>query len=437
MEVLTGPVSIAKILLDQNNWRRFLAWKGDTVDEWTRTVVAKTLACRTPALGCHIYECRDCAIVRLVPHSCKTSFCGSCGAARTDAWCRELLSEMLDVDYRHLIFTLPQELRHLIRVNKRVLLNAMHRAGTRALLSLTFGTPRPQPGKNRKMMARKRRLFLPGVMSVCHTFGSDLNFNPHLHVLVTAGGLSPDRTTWVDAPPRSFVRTQDLAREWKKNLIGEIREAEASGELVHPPFGGDPDNPTNVEALMICVSKKRWWIHIGPSLKDADHAVRYCCRYTRRPAIGEMRILRYDGKKVSFLYTDYRDGERKKVMTRSVLHFILRLVQHIPPKNFIQVRHCGLFANARKKEVLPRARKALGQRKRRKPRPQTWESRRKRHGVDAPLSCPECDKPMVLIGMLFGPHPVIAEIAKIDVSSKLPPNCIIPRSRLWRLSHAG
>ncbi len=121
MEVIRGPVTIPEILRHRNNWRRYLAWRGDELDEWTRRVVARTLDCRTPALGCQIYECTDCGIVRLVPHSCKTSFCSSCAAARTDACCRELLSEMLDVAYRHLVFTLPRELRHLIRVNKKVL----------------------------------------------------------------------------------------------------------------------------------------------------------------------------------------------------------------------------------------------------------------------------------------------------------------------------
>lgn len=436
MEVLRGPVPIATILRHQNNWRRYLAWKGDAVDEWTRHVVARMLACRTPALGCHMYECAGCQIVRLIPHSCKTSFCSSCGAARTDAWCRELLSEMLDVEYRHLVFTLPQELRHLIRVNKKVLLGALYRAGARAMLSLTAGDPLPKPGKNRKRMARKRRRFIPGMIIVCHTFGSDLRFNPHLHVLITAGGLSLDHQSWIDAPPRSLVRAQDLAREWKKNVIDEIREAEERETLVHPPFRGDPNNPTNVEFLLICVQKKRWWIHIGPSLTEVDHAVRYCCRYTRRPAIGEMRILRYDGKHVDFLYTDYRDGEKKKVMRRSVLHFIDRLVQHIPPKNFIQVRHYGLFATARKGKVLPEARRLLRQRKRRRPRPATWLSRRREH-EDAPLACPACGETMTFLGMLFGSPEVIAAIAGIEPTARMPPVCLVPRSRIYRHSRMG
>jgi hypothetical protein len=436
MEVVRGPISIAEILRDRNNWRRYLAWRGDELDAWTRRVVSRSLACRTPALGCHLYECPECGLVRLIPHSCKTPFCSSCGVARTDAWCRELLSDLLDVPYRHLVFTLPQELRHLIRVNQQVLLSALYRAGARAVLSLTAGQPPPKPGKNRRRMARKRRRFLPGVLIVCHTFSSDLSFKPHLHVLVTAGGLSLDHQRWVEAPPRSFVRAQDLAREWKKNVLDEIRQAEQRGLLVHPPFRGDPRNRTRVDALLICVAKKRWWIHLGPSLEEVDHAVRYCCRYTRRPVIGEMRILRYDGRDVDFLYTDYRDGEKKKVRRRSVLYFIHRLVQHIPPKNFIQVRHYGLFANARKGRLLPLARRLLRQRKRRRPTPDSWASRRQKYQRD-PLACPRCGVPMIFAGTLFGPPETIATIAGFDVCARLPPRCYVPRSRVLRHSRAS
>jgi hypothetical protein len=437
MEIVTGPVSIAEILQDRNNWRRYLAWKGDELEPWSRQVVSKMLTCRTPALGCHLFLCDDCELVRLVPHSCKTTFCSSCGAARTDAWCRELLSDLLDVVYRHLVLTLPRELRHLIRVNKDVLLNRLYRAGSRSVLSLTAAKPRPLPGINRKRMARRRRRFLPGFLIVCHTFGSDLKFNPHLHVLATAGGLAPDGSRWIDAPRRSLLPVHELAREWKKNVIAEIRQAEQQGLLRHPPFGGDPANPTNVEALLTCVAKKRWWVYIGPTLEQVDHAIRYCCRYTRRPAIGEMRILRYDGANVDFLYTDYTDAERKKVMRRSALYFIHRLVQHIPPKNFIQVRYYGLLATANRGKLLPLARRRLGQRKRRRPRPDSWHTRRRAHNIADPLACPFCGKTMRCYGMLFGCPETIAEIARVDIRERLPPDCCVPRSRVKRLSRAA
>lgn len=438
METTTGRITIAHILSDQNNWKRYLAWQGDGVDEWTIHVVAKTMACRTPLLGCHIASCTDCGIARLIPHSCKTAFCSSCGTARLEEWCDKQLGDMLDVPYRHLIFTLPCELRHLIRHNKAVLLSAMYRAASRAVLSLTLGDPTPLPGINRRRMARKRKRYRPGIIIVCHTFGSDLGFNAHLHVIVTSGGLSADGSRWIDAPKRSLVRVHDLAREWKKNYIEEVRAAERNNLLVHPPFRGDPSNPTKVEPLLICVSKKRWWVSIGPSLEEIDRTVRYCVRYTRRPVIGEMRIVRYDGKHVHFLYTDYADSGRKKIRKRSVLYFIHRLVQHIPPKNFIQVRHYGLFATAVKGRWLPLARKRLGQRKRRRRRSKDWQDRRKAQNGRDPLACPCCGKTMEITGMLFGCPDTIAEIAGVGSSrERLPPNCVVPLSRLRRLSRVA
>lgn len=435
VERITGRISLPEIFCD--HWSRYLAWRGDETDSWTRQVVGKMLGCRTPALGCHLYVCPDCRVVRVVPHSCKTAFCSSCGTARSEAWCQELLSEILQVPYRHLVFTLPRELRHLIRTNKTVLLNAMYRAASQAVLSLTAGRPEPKPGLNRKRMRRKRKPYLPGLINVAHTFASDLKFNPHLHLLTTAGGLSLDHSRWIDAPRRSLIRVHDLAREWKKNVLAEIRRAEDKGLLYHPPFGGDPDNPTDVEALLICVVKKRWWVHIGPSLQEVDHVLRYCCRYTRRPVIGEMRILRYDGNYVDFLYNDYYEGGRKRVMRRSAVNFIHRLIQHIPPKNFIQVRYYGLFATAKRGELLPLARRLLGRRKRRRRPPLLWRQRRiRRNGTD-PLSCPQCGQTMREFGTLFGCPDVIAIIAGIDLCQRLPFNCFVPLSRVQRLSRVA
>lgn len=437
MEIVKGPVSIARIFLDQNNWRRYLAWRGDETDAWERQVVNKALACRTPALGCHAYVCEDCGLARLIPHSCKTTFCSSCATARTDAWCEDLLSELLEVPYRHLILTLPKELRHLIRVNKKVLLNRLYRAASRAILSLTAGRPKPQRGINRDRMERRRKRYLPGFILVCHTFGSDLKFNPHMHLLITAGGLSLDHTRWIHVSKRSLVRGVDLAREWKKNVIQEIRTAESKGELEHPPFNGDPNNPTRVPDLLICVAKKKWWTHIGPSLEQVDHAVRYCCRYTRRPVIGEMRIVRYDGTDVYYRYSDYYEGGNQKVMRRSALYFIHRLIQHIPPKNFIQVRHYGLFATTLRAKLLPIARRLLAQRKRRRRQPSTWEQRRRLHTQADPLACPQCARTMTYYCMLFGCPETIAAIAGVELAERLPAKCIVPFSRLKRLARVA
>jgi hypothetical protein len=139
-----GSITIANILRTSNNWKRYIAWKGGHVRSAVFYHVARMLACRTPQLGAHLFLCSNCHTVMVVPHSCKSVFCSSCGKVRTDQWCQQLLSDMLDVPYRHLVFTLPWELRLLIQDNRKLLLDVLFRAAADAILSLTAAGPLPK-----------------------------------------------------------------------------------------------------------------------------------------------------------------------------------------------------------------------------------------------------------------------------------------------------
>jgi hypothetical protein len=150
MSLWNGSITIAEIFQASNNWKRYLAWKGGQVRKAVIHHVTRMLACRTPKLGLHLFGCRNRGTVKVVPHSCKSVFCSSCGKVRTDQWCKELLSEMLDVPYRHLVFTLPWELRLLIKGNRGALLNVLFRAAADAVLSLTAGELPPQGRKSQK-----------------------------------------------------------------------------------------------------------------------------------------------------------------------------------------------------------------------------------------------------------------------------------------------
>ena len=120
--------------MTSNNFQRYIAWKGGQVRRAVHHHVSRMLSCRTAKLGLHLFGCSNCPTVKVVPHSCKSVFCSSCGKVRTDQWCDELLSDLLEVPYRHLVFTLPWELRLVIQDNRRVLLNVLFRAAANAKL---------------------------------------------------------------------------------------------------------------------------------------------------------------------------------------------------------------------------------------------------------------------------------------------------------------
>lgn len=427
-----GSITIAEILRANNNWKRYLAWKAGQVRQAVVRHVMRMLACRTAKLGLHLFLCEECGTVKVVPHSCKSVFCSSCGKVRTDQWCRELLSDMLDVRYRHLVFTLPWELRLLIQDNRRVLLNVLFRAAADAVLSLTSGAPAAQGRKSQAWLEAKRQpmAYLPGMIIVLHTFGSDLKWNPHLHVILTAGGLSLDGQRWIPGPKRALVPAPLLGTEWKLNVIQGIREAHRANPLYRRRLRSDRRRRINIDQLLGHIRKKRWHILIGPSLDSADKVVRYACRYTKRPVIAEGRILRHQDGYVTFRFKDYHQGGAHGVKKLPVLVFIDRLLQHLPEIQFRQVRNYGLFSNAKRTKLLTMARQILAQRKNRRPKAQTWAQRRKAAGDRKPLSCPRCGHPMELWCLLFGHPKVIAQLLGIEPEERIPHNLFLSNNRV-------
>jgi hypothetical protein len=228
MNPWSGPITIAAIFLANNNWKRYLAWKAGEVRLAVTRFVSRRLACRTAKLSVHRLLCPHCHTLKVIPHSCKSVvFCSSCGKVRTDQWCKELLSELFDVPYHHLVFTLPWGLRLLIQDNCKVLLNVLFKAAAEAVMSLTAGEPFPQGRKSRRWLEARRpcKRYRPGLIIVLHTFGRDLKWNPHPHVIITGGGLSLDSQGWVAAPKRYLLSAPLLGTEWKLNVIKGIRTA--------------------------------------------------------------------------------------------------------------------------------------------------------------------------------------------------------------------
>jgi hypothetical protein len=427
-----GSIAIAEILRKNNSWKRYIAWKQGRVRQAVYFHVARMLACRTPQLGAHLFLCPNCDTVMVVPHSCKSVFCSSCGKVRTDQWCKELLSDILDVPYRHLVFTLPWEIRLLIQDNRRVLLGVLFRAAADALLSLTAGRILPKGRKSCKWLRGRKRPkpYTPGVIIVLHTFGSDIKWNPHVHVIITAGGLGLDGQRWISAPKRYLVPAPLLGTEWKLNVIAGVRKAHENNALFRRRLRKDRRRRIDIDKLLGHIRKKRWHILIGPSLKSADKAVRYACRYTKRPVIAEGRIVQFKHGYVTFKFKDYHKGGCRSFKKLPVLVFIDRLVQHLPEKNFRQLRHYGLFSTARRTECLVKARQFLAQRKNRRPKPMSWEQRRKAAGNRKPLSCPRCGHPMELWCLVFGLPRYIAQVMGLKPDERIPPKTLLIRERV-------
>lgn len=194
LEHISGRYTIKQIFED--HWEDFQKEHSGKIRQNILDEVAKVLRCKDPVhSGYHRYECVQCGHSIMVPHTCKSRFCSSCGKVATDNWIERACTAFLDVPYHHLVFTIPKQLRNLFAWDRNIL-RYLFVAAEKTVLEWT----------------KESGGYVPGVVCVLHTFGSDLTFNGHIHMLLTEGGLSPDRTKWIS---NEYIPWKMLKGRWK------------------------------------------------------------------------------------------------------------------------------------------------------------------------------------------------------------------------------
>jgi hypothetical protein len=293
------------------------------------------------------------------------------------------------------VLSLPWELRPIVLNNRREGLNLMFQA---AIASV-------------QQWAHDVMKFRMGIIAVLHTFGSDLKWHPHIHMIVTGGGLTLDGKKWIATRPSYLMNHKGLKTRWKYHVSIRMKKIAKKGGWRFPKADAYLKDYPRFASIVNKLWNTTWYAFIGASLIDPSHSVRYIGRYTKRAVLAEYRITAYDGKIVRFSYKDYAEGGKIRYKTLSVNAFIARLVRHVPDNNFQMIRHAGLFANRWKAGYLAQARAALNQ-----PEPQevppspTWAERQKEYTGRDPLLCPVCNIPMEFRGLAFGSWKSIQEI---------------------------
>jgi Putative transposase/Transposase zinc-binding domain len=270
-------------------------------------------ACRTAALGGHIAHCEQCNQQHLLYHSCRHRACPQCGSLQTTRWVERQRELLLPVPYFHVVFTLPSELRSIVRAHQKALLPVLFRAAYESLSELCL---------DRHFLGAQI-----GALAVLHTWTRTLNWHPHVHLLVPGGGLAADGETWVNVPRRSkryLVPVAALSKRFRGRFMALARKALPDGQLPPAP------------------KAKRWITFAKPVVAGADKVIEYLGRYVHKTAIGNHAVLAFDDRTVTFRYTDSRDHRRKQ-MTLPAHEFLRRLLQHVPPKGFHRVRCFGLL----------------------------------------------------------------------------------------------
>ena len=310
-----------------------------------RRVMSAIELCRTAALGGHIEHCDRCDHQRICYNSCRDRHCPKCQSLARAQWLDDRRSELLDTQYFHVIFTVPQPIATIALQNKDVVYNILFRATGETL---------------RTIAADPKHLGAQiGFFAVLHTWGSAMTHHPHLHCVVPGGGISPDGTRWISCRPNYVLPVPVLRLLFRRLFLNYLEQAFDAGEL---QFFSSLEPLRTRHAFLRHIDPTRkinWKVYAKPPFGGPEQVLKYVARYTHRVAISNDRLLGLDDGKVQFRWKDYRDNSRHKTMTLVAEEFIRRFLLHVLPEGFQRIRYYGFLANRYRAEKLALCRQLL------------------------------------------------------------------------------
>ena len=280
--------------------------------------IADILACRTPLLGGHRWRCNQCSAEVHSYHSCKNRSCPTCHRDETERWLAKRRAELLPCPYFHVTVTVPAELRDVLRSNQRDGYAALMQAASESIVEL----------------ARDKRYVggTVGVLAVLHTWTGQLVYHPHVHCLVTGGGVSADGQSWCPSRPDYLVPTKALAKLVRGKLKAAL--AKRRPDLVVPE----------------AVWRKPWVVDCTAWGDGAEAVLEYLARYVHRIAITNSRLVGLDDAGVTIRHKERASG--RWLRTRLTGHeFMRRFLQHVLPKGLHKIRYYGLWHPSRREQA--------------------------------------------------------------------------------------
>ena len=351
---------------------------------WKHIKVLRAIRrCRTAALGGHLDECMRCGHrVPISYNSCRDRHCPKCQTAARDRWIAARQKELLPTRYLHIVFTLPGRLTPLVLQNKKILYDLLFRTSAETLLEIARD-PRHLGAEI-------------GFFSVLHTWSQKLTAHPHVHCVVPAGGLSPERTRWILSRDNYFLPKKVLQKVFRGKFVDALKEAFQNGQL---HFHGDLKllaQPKTFAAWLRPLHRQDWVVYLKRPFGGPEYVVHYLGRYTHRVAISNHRLVSFSDGQVTFRWRDSAHHNEQKLLTLSLDEFLRRFLLHILPKGFVRIRNFGFLANRKRSTLLPLCFPLLGS---------AQESQAEQHLAstkDAPAlwRCPKCGGPMKVIERL-------------------------------------
>ena len=353
-----------------------------------RKAARAIMQCRTAALGGHIQACPDGHIARVWYNSCRHRSCPQCAYLQTERWLARQQARLLACDHYHVIFTLPHDLNALWLANVPVMTSLLFQAGRDTLCTL-LADP--------KYLGAE-----PGIMAALHTWSQTLLLHPHLHCLVTGGGLTP-AGQWVAVRNGFLLPARVVMAVFRGKMLDAIRRA-VDRDALGLPETMRPQPLLNLLNRLGHPAKTPWNVRIMECYRHGAGVVTYLARYLRGGPIKNARLVAYDGERVTFLH---RAGQQETAagtaspqrMTLSVADFLQRWLLHVPVPQTRVVRCYGLYQSTHA-EALASCRAALGQPPVVVPTRLDWQTVCAQRGDAHPERCPACGQVLVCTGVI-------------------------------------
>ena len=350
--------------------------------------------CRTAQLGGHVDGCDACNHIQISYNSCRNRHCPKCQNLTKERWVEDRKIDLLPIPYFHVVFTLPDDLNELALRNKKEMYALLLKASAETLQELS---------EDPKYLGAQI-----GFISILHTWGQNLMDHPHVHCIVTGGGLSADQTKWVASNPTFFLPVKVMSRLFRGKFLNYFRKAQ-----LKQPWQGI-SSPIEFQKKVTILYNKEWVVYCKHPFKNAEHVLIYLGRYTHKVAIGNQRITNVSDGKVTFQWRDYKNNHQNKEMVLDVFEFIRRFLLHILPAGFIKIRHYGILSSRNKVSKLKKSKKLL-----KLPEATTEVPKKKETWVDIvirltqkdPTICPICKQGHLVIQQTL--HPIFHPKARI------------------------
>jgi len=312
---------------------------GNTLSPQQHKVMRHIEQCRTAALGGHVDRCDECGHERISYNSCRDRHCPKCQFLKKEKWLEDRLKDFLPVSYFHVVFTIPDSLNTILLNNQKRMYDLFFRSVSETLKELSADESHIGA--------------LIGFIAVLHTWGQNLSYHPHIHCIVTGGGLSPDRKKWLHAKKEFFLPVRVMGKLFRGKFLSYLKKEYLRGTIT---IDGEKRNFVSIlDGLYAC----NWVVYAKPPFKKPETVFEYLARYSHRIAISNHRIVKIENNSVFFRWRDYSDGNKKKIMALDAHEFIRRFLLHVLPVKFVKIRHFGLFGNRNRRALLRISRAVL------------------------------------------------------------------------------